>query len=159
MRLKHLAGAVALLPVGKLHREARGVALSRVDGMGGELLGHSVERLAQLILDVDDGGHEALAHRLGDDVSHLRVGVPLVHEVLEGPLVGGQVEIPVVAGTKLGLGTRKLRDRVDELLRVELVAQVALVCVSLLGLAAAHGAATDDLAAVQERLGLGVVEL
>ena len=39
------------------------------------------------------------------------------------------------------------------------MAQIALVGIGLLGLAALDGAAADDLAAVKERAGLGVVEL
>ncbi len=158
-RLERGAGLVAGLPVGKLNREARLVALGLVHGVRGQVGRGGVKVGAQLVLDVDDGGHEALAHGLDDDVAHLRVAVPLVHELLERTLEGRQVEVPVVAGAQLGLGAGELRDGVDELLGVELVAEVALVGVGLLGLAAAHRAVADDLAAVQERLCLGVVEL
>ena len=39
------------------------------------------------------------------------------------------------------------------------MAQIALVGISLLGLAALDGAAADHLTAVEERAGLGIVEL
>ena len=120
--LEDLARLVAGLPVGELHREARLVAGGLVDGVGGQLGRGRVERLAQLVLDVDDRSHEALAHGLGHYAAHLRVGVPLVHELVEGVAEGRQVEVPVVARTQLGLGARELRDGVDELLGVELVA-------------------------------------
>ena len=127
--------------------------------MLGQLAAHGVERLAGLVLDVDDGGGQALAHGRGHDVSHLRVDVPLVAQSLERLGEVRQVKVPVVAGSQLGRGARQLRDGPYELLGVELVAEVALVGIGLLGLAAAHGAAADHLATVQERLGLGVIEL
>ena len=47
----------------------------------------------------------------------------------------------------------------DEIHRVELMAQIALVGVGLLALAPLHGAMADDLATVQEHLLLDVVKL
>ena len=127
--------------------------------VGGKVGLNGVEGLAELALNVDHGGGERLAHGLGHDVAYLGVEVPLVHEGLEVVAEGGQVEVPVLRRAKLGLGARELRDGVDELLGIELVAKVAFVGIGLLGLAAAHGALADDLAAVEELAGLGVKKL
>ena len=118
--------------------------------MRGKIGGDGVVRLAELGLDVDDGIDEALANGLGDDGADLRVEVPLVHQALQLLAEGGQVEVPVVDRAQLGRGAGELRDGGDELLGVKLVAEVALVGVGLLGLAAAHGAAALDLAAVEK---------
>ena len=69
------------------------------------------------------------------------------------------VEIPVVNRAQLRGGAGELGYGGDELLGVELVAEVALVGVRLLGLAPANRAASDDLASVEELARLDVVEL
>ena len=157
--LEDRACVVAVMPVGKLDGEGLLALLGLVELVGGELVLDRVEALAELVLDVDHGRDESLAHGLGHDGPHLRVDVPLVHELLELGLEGGQVEVPVVNGAQLGRGAGERRDGADELLGVKLVAQVALVGIGLLGLAPAHGAATDDLAPIEELAGFDVVEL
>ena len=157
--LEDLARLVARLPVGEGHREGLGVALGLRHGVGRELSGDGVEGLAELVLDVHDRVDERLADGLGHDGTDLGVGVPLVHEGVELRAKCGQVEIPVVNRAQLRRGAGELGHGGDQLLGVELVAEVALVGVRLLGLAPANRAAPDDLASVEELARLDVVEL
>ena len=71
----------------------------------------------------------------------------------------GQVEIPVLDGAHLGHGSRNGRLRRDEIDRVILMAQIALVRISVLRLASLNRAMPHHLATIQERLRLGVVKL
>lgn len=70
-----------------------------------------------------------------------------------------QVEVPVLHRAHLGRNAGERGLRRDKVLRRVAVAQVALVGIGVLGLAALHGAMALHLAAVQERARLGVVEL
>ena len=127
-----LARLVALLPAGEGEREGLLAFLGLCERVGGELGSDGVIGLAELGLDVNHRVDEALAHGLGDDGAHLRVGVPLVHEARELVRKGWQVEVPVVNRPQLRGGAGDLRDGGDQLLGVKLVAEVALVGVCLL---------------------------
>ena len=152
-------GVVALLPAGEGDGKAALVALGLQHGVLGKLVLDGVEGLAELVLDVELSRQQPLLHGLGDHGANLRVlgelGGVGFHEVE----VGRQVEVEVVDRTQLGHLAGELALGRDELLGLKLVAQIALVGISLLGLAALDGAAADDLAAVEERAGLGIVEL
>ncbi len=84
---------------------------------------------------------------------------PFLIELFEVLLEGRQVKVPVGHGAKLGHSAGDLTYGADKVLGLELMAQVALVCVGLLRLAAGHRATSLHLAAIQELMGLGVVEL
>ena len=156
---EHRVGVVALLPAGEGDGKAALVALGLQHGVLGKLVLDGVEGLAKLVLDVELSRQQPLLHGLGDHGANLRVlgelGGVGFHEVE----VGRQVKVEIVDRTQLGHLAGELALGRDELLGLKLVAQIALVGISLLGLAALDGAAADDLAAVEERAGLGIVEL
>ena len=127
--------------------------------MLGELVLDGVEGLAELVLDVELRRQQPLFHGLGDHGTNLRVLGELGGVRLHKVEVGWQVKVEVVDRAQLGHLAGELALGRDELLGLKLVTQVALVGVRLLGLAALNGAAADHLAAVEERAGLGVVEL
>ena len=152
-------GLVALAPRGEDHGKRALVALGLHHGVGGELALDGVERLAELVLDVEDGVAQPLLHRLHHHGADGVVALEPVGVAREVVTVGGEVEVEVLDGAELGGLARERRDGGDELLGLELVAEVALVGVGLLGLAALDGAAADHLAAVKELAGARVVEL
>ena len=156
---EHRVGVVALLPAGEGDGEAALVALGLQHGVLGELVLDGVEGLAELVLDVELSRQQPLLHGLGDHGANLRVLGELGGVGFHKVEVGGQVEVEVVDRAQLGHLAGELALGRDELLGLKLVTQVALVGIGLLGLAALDGAAADDLAAVEERAGLGVVEL
>ena len=152
-------GVVALAPAGEHDRERSLVALGLDDLVGGELAAHRLELVAELDLDEEARGIEPFLHGLRDHGANRGIGGQALGVLAHVLGVGGQVEVEVVDRNELGrlAGQRALGG--DELLGLELVAQVALVGVGLLGLAALDGAAAEDLAAVEELTGGGVVEL
>ena len=153
-----VAGLVAGLPVGK--RQAAGAfAVGLGQLVGGQGRQRGVERLAHGGGHVDDGGQQPLGDRGGHHGAHALVALLARDLACDEVVLGGQVEVPVVHRAQLGGGAGELGDGVDELLGLELVAQVALVGVGLLGLAALHGAEALHLAAVEELPRLHVVEL
>ena len=156
---EHGVGIVALLPAGEGDGKAALVALGLQHGVFGKLILDGIEGLAELVLDVELSRQQPLLHGLGDHGANLRVLGELGGIGLHKVEVGRQVEVEVVDRAQLGHLAGELAFGRDELLGLKLVAQVALVGISLLGLAALDGAAADDLAAVEERAGLGVVEL
>ena len=127
--------------------------------MLGELVLDGVESLAEFVLDVELSRQQPLLHGLGDHGANLRVLGELGGVGLHKVEVGRQVEVEVVDRAQLGHLAGELALGRDKLLGLKLVTQIALVGIGLLGLAALDGAAADDLAAVKERAGLGVVEL
>ena len=152
-------GVVALLPAGEGDGKAALVALGLQHSVLGQLVLDGVEGLAELVLDVELGRQQPLLHGLGDHGANLRVLGELGGVGLHKVEVGRQVEVEVVDRAQLGHLAGELALGRDELLGLKLVTQVALVGIRLLGLAALDGAAADHLAAVEERTGLGVVEL
>ena len=156
---EHRVGVVALLPAGEGDGKAALVALGLQHGVLGEQVLDGVEGLAELVLDVELCRQQPLFHGLGDHGANLRVLGELGGVGLHKVEVGGQVEVEVVDRAQLGHLAGELALGRDELLGLKLVTQVALVGVGFLGLAALDGAAADHLAAVEERAGLGIVEL
>ena len=156
---EHRMGVVALLPAGEGDGKAALVALGLQHGVLGELVLDGVEGLAELVLDVELRRQQPLFHGLGDHGTNLRVLGELGGVRLHKVEVGWQVKVEVVDRAQLGHLAGELALGRDELLGLKLVTQVALVGVGLLGLAALDGAAADHLAAVEERAGLGIVEL
>ena len=156
---EHRVGIVALLPAGEGDGKAALVALGLQHGVLGKLILDGIEGLAELVLDVELGRQQPLFHGLGDHGANLRVLGELGGIGFHKVEVGRQVEVEVVDRAQLGHLAGELAFGRDELLGLKLVTQVALVGISLLGLAALDGAAADHLAAVEERAGLGVVEL
>ena len=156
---EHRVGIVALLPAGEGDGKAALVALGLQHGVLGKLILDGIEGLAELVLDVELSRQQPLLHGLGDHGANLRVLGELVGIGLHKVEVGRQVEVEVVYRAQLGHLAGELALRRDELLGLKLVAQVALVGIGLLGLAALDGAAADHLTAVEERAGLGIVEL
>ena len=156
---EHRVGVVALLPAGEGDGKAALVALGLQHGVLGELVLDGIEGLAELVLDVELSRQQPLLHGLGDHGANLRVLGELGGVGLHKVEVGRQVEVEVVDRAQLGHLAGELALGRDELLGLKLVAQIALVGISLLGLAALDGAAADHLAAVEERAGLGIVEL
>ena len=152
-------GVVALLPAGEGDGKAALVALGLQHGVLGQLILDGVEGLAELVLNIELRRQQPLFHGLGDHGANLRVLGELGGVGLHKVKVGRQVKVEVVDRAQLGHLASELALGRDELLGLKLVTQVALVGVRLLGLAALDGAAADDLAAVEERAGLGVVEL
>ena len=152
-------GLVALAPGGEDHREGALVALGLDDLVRGQLAADGLEFIAELHLDEQARGVEPLLHGLGHHGAHGGIGGQALGVLPHVLGVGGQVEIQVVHRHELGrlAGERALGG--DELLGLELVAEVAFVGVGLLGLAALDGAAAEDLAAVQELSGGRVKEL
>ena len=127
--------------------------------MRGQLSFHGLVGVGVLLLDVDDGRHEKLAHGLGGDGAR-------GHVVVErGDVLGNQLgelrqlEVPVLDRAQLGHATRERALRRDQLGGRVLMTHVALVGVAVLALAALHGAMPHDLAAVQKGLRLHVEEL
>ena len=127
--------------------------------MLGQLVFDGVEGLAELVLNIELCRQQPLLHGLGDHGANLRVLGELGGVGLHKVEVGRQVEVEVVDRAQLGHLAGELALGCDELFGLKLVAQIALVGISLLGLAALDGAAADHLTAVEERAGLGVVEL
>ena len=156
---EHRVGIVALLPAGEGDGKAALVALGLQDGVLGKLIFDGIEGLAELVLDVELSRQQPLLHGLGDHGTNLRVLGELGGIGLHKVEVGRQVEVEVVDRAQLGHLAGELALRRDELLGLKLVTQVALVGIGLLGLAALDGAAADHLTAVEERAGLGIVEL
>ena len=156
---EHCVGVVALLPAGEGDGKAALVALGLQHGVLRKLILDGIEGLAELVLDVELGRQQPLLHSLGDHGANLRVLGELGGIGLHKVEVGRQVEVEVVDRAQLGHLAGELALRRDELLGLKLVAQVALVGIGLLGLAALDGAAADHLTAVEERAGLGIVEL
>ena len=156
---EHRMGVVALLPAGEGDGKAALVALGLQHGVLGELVLDGIEGLAELVLDVELSRQQPLLHGLGDHGANLRVLGELGGVGLHKVEVGRQVKVEIVDRAQLGHLAGELALGRDELLGLKLVAQIALVGISLLGLAALDGAAADDLAAVEERAGLGIVEL
>ena len=156
---EHRVGVVALLPAGEGDGKAALVALGLQHGVLGKLVLDGIEGLAELVLDVELSRQQPLLHGLGDHGANLRVLGELGGVGLHKVEVGRQVKVEIVDRTQLGHLAGELALGRDELLGLKLVAQIALVGISLLGLAALDGAAADDLAAVEERAGLGIVEL
>ena len=156
---EHRVGVVALLPAGEGDGKAALVALGLQHGVLGELVLDGVEGLAKLVLDVELSRQQPLLHGLGDHGANLRVLGELGGVGLHKVEVGRQVEVEVVDRAQLGHLAGELALGCDELLGLKLVTQVALIGISLIGLAALDGAAADDLATVEERAGLGIVEL
>ena len=152
-------GVVALLPAGEGDGKAALVSLGLQHGVLGQLVLDGVEGLAELVLNIELCRQQPLLHGLGDHGTNLRVLGELGGVGLHKVEVGRQVEVEVVYRAQLGHLAGELALGRDELLGLKLVTQVALVGISLLGLAALDGAAADHLAAVEERAGLGVVEL
>ena len=112
-----------------------------------------------LVLHVDDRRREELLDRLRDNVANRGIGLELLHMFFQELGEGRQVEIPVLDRAHLGHGSRDRRLRRDKVDRVVLMAQIALVRVSVLRLAPLDWAVPHHLATVQKRLRLGVVEL
>ena len=156
---EHRMGVVALLPAGEGDGKAALVSLGLQHGVLGQLVLDGVEGLAELVLNIELCRQQPLLHGLGDHGTNLRVLGELGGVGLHKVEVGRQVEVEVVDRAQLGHLAGELALGCDELLGLKLVTQVALVGISLLGLAALDGAAADHLAAVEERAGLGVVEL
>ena len=156
---EHRVGIVALLPAGEGDGKAALVALGLQHGVLGKLILDGIEGLAELVLDVELGRQQPLLHGLGDHGANLRVLGELGGVGLHKVEVGRQVKVEVVDRAQLGHLAGELALGRDELLGLKLVAQIALVGISLLGLAALDGAAADHLTAVEERAGLGIVEL
>ena len=152
-------GVVALLPAGEGDGKAALVALGLKHGVLGKLILDGIEGLAELVLDIELSRQQPLLHSLGDHGTNLRVLGELGGIGLHKVEVGRQVEVEVVYRAQLGHLAGELAFGRDELLGLKLVTQVALVGISLLGLAALDGAAADYLTAVEERAGLGIVEL
>ena len=156
---EHRVGVVALLPAGESDGKAALVALGLQHGVLGQLVLDGVESLAELVLNIELCRQQPLLHGLGDHGANLRVLGELGGVGLHKVEVGRKVEVEVVDRAQLGHLAGELALGRDELLGLKLVAQVTLVGVGLFGLAALNGAAADHLAAVEERAGLGVVEL
>ena len=156
---EHRVGVVALLPAGEGDGKAALVALGLQHGVLGELVLDSIEGLAELVLNVELCRQQPLFHGLGDHGANLRVLGELGGVGLHKVEVGRQVKVEVVDRAQLGHLAGELALGRDELLGLKLVTQVALVGIGLLGLATLDGAAADHLATVEERAGLGVVEL
>ena len=156
---EHRVGVVALLPAGEGDGKAALVALGLQHGVLRKLILDGIEGLAELVLDIELSRQQPLLHGLGDHGANLRVLGELGGIGLHKVEVGRQVEVEVVDRAQLGHLAGELALGRDELLGLKLVAQVALVGIGLLGLAALDGAAADHLAAVEERAGLGIVEL
>ena len=150
---------VALAPGGEDHREGTLVALGLDDLMGRKLAAHGLELIAELDLDEQARRVEPFLHGLGDHGANRGVGGKALGVLAHELRVGGQVEVQVVDGHELGGLARERALGGDELLGLELVAQIAFVGVGLLGLAALDGAAAEHLAAVQELAGGRVKEL
>ena len=156
---EHRVGVVALLPAGESDGKAALVALGLQHGVLGELVLDGIEGLAELVLDVELSRQQPLLHGLGDHGANLRVLGELGGVGLHKVEVGRQVKVEIVDRAQLGHLAGELALGRDELLGLKLVTQIALVGVGFLGLAALDGAAADHLAAVEERAGLGIVEL
>ena len=152
-------GIVALLPAGEGDGKAALVALGLQHGVLGKLVLDGIEGLAELVLDVELSRQQPLFHGLGDHGANLRVLGELGGVGLHKVEVGRQVKVEIVDRAQLGHLAGELALGRDELLGLKLVTQIALVGVGFLGLAALDGAAADHLTAVEERTGLGVVEL
>ena len=156
---EHRVGVIALLPAGEGDGKAALVALGLQHGVLGELVLDGAEGLAELVLDVELCRQQPLLHGLGDHGANLRVLGELGGIGLHKVEVGRQVEVEVVDRAQLGHFAGELALGCDEFLGLKLVTQVALVGISLFGFATLDGAAADDLATVEERSGLGIVEL
>ena len=156
---EHRVGVVALLPAGEGDGKAALVALGLQHGVLGQLVLDGVEGLAELVLNIELCRQQPLLHGLGDHGTNLRVLGELGGVRLHKVEVGRQVKVEVVDRAQLGHLAGELALGRDELLGLKLVTQVALVGIGLLGLAALDGAAADHLTAVEERAGLGIVEL
>ncbi len=127
--------------------------------MGRQAVGQAEVLVVVLVLHEDDRRRQELGDGLGHHGAHLGIGPQLVHIGAQEVGEIRQVEVPVLHGAHLGLRARQRGHRTDKVHGRILMAQVALVGVSVLGLAALHRAAALHLAAVEERAGLGVVEL
>ena len=156
---QHIAGLVTDLDILELESEGLLALLGRQEDMGRKFLGQGTVFLLQVVLDVDDGRDEELPDRGGHhiaDIVPLRDLVDILHEQRAE---ARQLEVPVhdiAHGGRLA-GDGALRgDQVD---RHVLVSQVAFIGIPLLRLAAGNRTASDDLATVQEGLGLLVIEL
>ena len=115
--------------------------------------------LLGLVFHIDDRRREELLDRLRDNIANRGIGPEFLHMLFQELGESGQVEIPVLDGAHLGHGSRNGRLRRDEIDRVILMAQIALVRISVLRLASLNRAMPHHLATVQERLRLGVVKL
>ena len=113
----------------------------------------------QLVFDVDDGRHQELALCGDGDLAGAGVPGDVVHMLRDDLAHLRKLEVPVDHGAQLRGLAGEGRLGGDAVLGHELVAQVAFVRIGFLGLAALDGAAADHLAAVEEGLCLGVVEL
>ena len=156
---EHRVGVVALFPAGEGDGKAALVALGLQHGVLGQLVLDGVESLTELVLNIELCRQQPLFHGFGDHGANLRVLGELGGVGLHKVEVGRKVEVEVVDRAQLGHLAGELALGRDELLGLKLVTQVALVGIGFLGLAALNGAAADHLAAVEERAGLGVVEL
>ena len=156
---QRLMRGVALLPAGEGHHEGPLAVRGLGHGVLGQLAADGLEGLAELHLHVELGGKQPLLHGLGDHGAHGLVRLELLGVALDGIEVARQVEVEVVHRAQLGHFARERALGGDELLRLELMTQIAFIGVGLLGLAALDGAAPDHLATVQELTGPGVVEL
>ena len=114
---------------------------------------------AELLLDVDLRRVQPLAHGALHHGAHALVVVHAAHVVLQELEVAGEVKVEVLHRAQLGARAGERALGRDKLLGLVLVAEVALVGVGLLRLAALNGAAADHLATVQKLPCLGVVEL
>ena len=115
--------------------------------------------LLGLVFHIDDRRREELLDRLRDNIANRGIGPEFLHMLFQELGESGQVEIPVLDGAHLGHGSRDRRLRRDKVDWVVLMAQIALVRVSVLRLASLDWAVPHHLATVQKRLRLGVVEL
>ena len=131
---EHRVGIVALLPAGEGDGKAALVALGLQHGVLGKLILDGIEGLAELVLDVELSRQQPLFHGLGDHGANLRVLGELGGIGFHKVEVGRQVEVEVVDRAQLGHLAGELAFGRDELLGLKLVAQVALVGISLLRL-------------------------
>ena len=156
---EHAARQVAVVNGGELDLEARLALLGGTVDVLRQIALDGLVCLVRLVLDEDHGRREELADGLRHHGAHLGRIFHASDERAQEVGEGGQIEVPVLNRTHFGnrVGQRRLRR--DEIGRRIAMAEIALVGVGVLGLAALHGAAALHLAAVEERARLGIVEL
>ena len=124
-----------------------------------QLIGNCQILVVQLIFDVRHRRAQKLANGLRDNSAHIGVSFKLIGVIAQILRERRQIEVPVFHGTHLRRGARKRGHRLKQVLRLILMPQVALIRVTLLGLAALNRAKANNLTAVQERFCLRIVEL
>ena len=154
-----LDGAFALGDARELHAKRTLALLGRQHGVRRQLRLDGGEVISELLLDVDDGRCEERLDLVDEHATRAAHAGDLLDVRGDEVVEARQLEVPVAHLAHLGRLARERGFGRDEVDRIILMAQVALVGVGLLGFAALHRATPDDLTAVEEGARLRIVEL